>query len=319
MRLTRRGGAGSSEPEGECAQDGTVGSGDAAAGGAPEDAAPTPAAVERAPSTHREHGLRPGLDGLRDLVDRLLAEDGCPWDRAQTLDTLRPYLLEEAHEVLEAMHDARAHRAELGDLLFQIVLHAALRERAGDFDLDRVIDGIVDKMIRRHPHVFGDASVRDSAEVLRNWARIKSAERAAKGAADDASILSGLPPDMPALHAAHRVGEKASRVGFDWPNARQALAKVREEVEELDAALAAGGSAAIEHELGDLLFAVASVARLADQHGEMALRSALARFTRRFRAVEDRLRARGLDVHAVGTEALETLWEEVKREENAVR
>jgi len=166
-------------------------------------------------------------------------------------------------------------------------------------------------MIRRHPHVFADAVVADSAEVLRRWSRIKAEERAGRSDADR-SILSGLPPNLPALHAACRMGEKAGRVGFDWAGPHEALAKVREEIAELEGALAAGKPEAIEHEIGDALFALASVARLAAHNPEMALRSALARFARRFRRVERELEERGRDIHAVAPVELEALWNEVK-------
>src|SRR5207344_318375 len=170
-------------------------------------------------------------------------------------------------------------------------------------------------MVRRHPHVFGDATVTDTAEVLRNWSRIKSAERADKGATADTSILSGLPPELPALHAAHRMGEKAARVGFDWPTAAAAMSKVHEEIGELEEALASGVPGRVAHELGDTLFALASVGRLADLNAEVALREALARFTRRFRGIERALAAAGRDIHAVPQPELEALWDAEKAAE----
>jgi MazG family protein len=175
-----------------------------------------------------------------------------------------------------------------------------------------VITDEIAKMVRRHPHVFGDTTVADSAEVVRNWSRIKAEERAGSASADQ-SVLSGLPAALPALHAAARLGEKAARVGFDWPSATAALAKVREELAELEEALAAGTPGRVEHEIGDLLFAVASVARLAEQSPEMALRRALARFARRFRAMEAAARESGRDIHALSAPELETLWQEAKR------
>ena len=259
------------------------------------------------------------MSGFRELVDvvaRLRAPDGCPWDREQTHASLRPCLLEECYEVLDAIDrgSPTALREELGDLLLQIVFQAQVATEAGAFTIEDVIADEVAKMVRRHPHVFADATVADSAEVVRNWSRLKAAERAERGV-EDPSVLSGLPPALPALHAASRMGEKAARVGFDWPSAAAALAKVREEVAELEEALASGDAARIEHEIGDTLFALASVARLADQSPEMALRSALARFARRFRVVEAAVRANGRDIHALTPDELEALWVEAKRVE----
>jgi MazG family protein len=257
------------------------------------------------------------FDELVDVVRRLRGPDGCPWDREQTPQSLRGCLLEEAYEVLDALDrdDPVDLRDELGDLLLQIVMQADMARAADRFTIDDVVAGIVDKMIRRHPHVFGDATVADTTEVLRNWSRIKSAERAARADDVDRSILSGLPPELPALHAAHRMGEKAARVGFDWPSAAAAMHKVREEVAELEEALASGRPARIAHELGDVLFAIASVGRLADHNAEICLREALARFARRFRGMERALGAAGRDIHAVPQAELESLWEAEKAAE----
>lgn len=257
---------------------------------------------------------------FRDLVDvvaRLRGPGGCPWDREQTHESLRACLLEECYETLDAIDrgDLAALREELGDVLLQIVFQAQVAAEAGHFTLDDVIADVSAKMVRRHPHVFANATVADSAEVLRNWSRIKAAERAERGETADPSVLSGLPPALPALHAAARIGEKAARVGFDWLSPTAALAKVREEIAELEEALASGVPARIEHELGDAFFALASVARLAAQSPEMALRQALTRFGRRFRAVEAAVRASGRDIHTLTPGELEQLWTEVKRSE----
>jgi len=256
---------------------------------------------------------------LVDVVARLRAPGGCPWDREQTPESLRACLLEECYETLDAIDrgDPQALREELGDLLLQIVFQAQVASEADRFVLEDVIADVIAKMVRRHPHVFGDATVADSAEVMRNWSRIKAEERASRGEAADPSILSGLPPALPALHAAARIGEKAARVGFDWPSPTAALAKVREEIAELEEALASGTPARIEHELGDALFALASVARLAEQSPEMALRQALTRFGRRFRAIEAAVRESGRDIHSLTPDELETLWTEAKRAEPA--
>jgi len=256
---------------------------------------------------------------FRDLVDvvaRLRGPGGCPWDREQTHESLRPCLLEECYETLDAIDrgDPQAIREELGDLLLQIVFQAQVAAEAGAFTVEDVIAGIIDKMVRRHPHVFGDATVSGSAEVVRNWSRIKAEERAGRGAADP-SVLSGLPPALPALHAAARMGEKAARVGFDWASSAAALDKVREELAELEEALASADPSRVEHELGDVLFALASVGRLAHQSAEMALRRALTRFDRRFRAMEDKVRRIGRDLHDLTPAELDALWNEAKGNE----
>ncbi len=250
---------------------------------------------------------------LVDVVARLRGSGGCPWDREQTHQSLRPCLLEECYEVLDALDraDPSALREELGDLLLQIVFHAQIATEAGQFSVADVSADVAAKMVRRHPHVFGDATVVDSAEVTRNWSRIKAEERARRGA-EDASVLSGLPPELPALHAAARLGEKAARVGFDWPSPAAALGKVREELRELEEALADGRPERIEHEIGDLLFALASVARLAGHSPEMALRQALARFGRRFRRMEATVQASGRDIHALTAAELDAVWVEAK-------
>ena len=256
---------------------------------------------------------------FRDLVDvvaRLRGPGGCPWDREQTHESLRPCLLEECYETLDAIDrdDPQAIREELGDLLLQIVFQAQVAAEVSAFTVEDVIAGVIDKMVRRHPHVFGDATVSGSAEVVRNWSRIKAEERAGRGAADP-SVLSGLPPALPALHAAARMGEKAARVGFDWASSADALGKVREELAELEEALASADPSRVEHELGDVLFALASVGRLADQSPEMALRRALTRFDRRFRAMEDKVRRTGRDLHDLTPAELDALWNEAKRNE----
>ena len=256
---------------------------------------------------------------FRDLVDvvaRLRGPGGCPWDREQTHESLRPCLLEECYETLDAIDrdDPQAIREELGDLLLQIVFQAQVAAEVGAFTVEDVIAGVIDKMVRRHPHVFGDATVSGSAEVVRNWSRIKAEERAGRGTADP-SVLSGLPPALPALHAAARMGEKAARVGFDWASSADALGKVREELAELEEALASADPSRVEHELGDVLFALASVGRLAEQSPEMALRRALTRFDRRFRAMEDKVRRTGRDLHDLTPAELDALWNEAKRNE----
>ena len=249
------------------------------------------------------------LPRLVEIMQRLLSPTGCPWDREQTLATLRPYVVEEAHEVVDAIDSGSPSelREELGDLLLQIVFQSELARVQGWFGPDDVVDAICDKLVRRHPHVFGDAVVRDSGEVLANWEVIKAEEKRGRG------VLEGVPKALPALLRALRVGEKAARVGFDWPDRAGARAKVNEELAELDDALARGDRAAIEHELGDVLFALVSVARKADIDPEAALRATLDRFGQRVRAVETEVASRGQALSALSAAELDVLWEKAKR------
>lgn len=237
------------------------------------------------------------LTGLVEVMNRLLAEDGCPWDREQTLATLRPYLIEEAYEALEAIDsgDVAGHRDELGDVLFQIVFQAALRAREGAFGIDDVCAAVEHKMKSRHPHVFADAVVKDSAEVLKNWSVLKAAEHERAG--KRRKTLDGVPAALPALLRAQRLGEKAATVGFDWPDVTGVRAKLAEEIAEFDAALAAApeiprdpaAQKAIEDELGDVLFTLTRLASKLGFSPEDALRGAIARFSARFNAMEDRV------------------------------
>jgi MazG family protein len=246
-------------------------------------------------------------------MDRLLGDDGCPWDREQTLASLRPYLLEEAHEVLEAMDDPQRHRKELGDLLFQIVFQSALREREGAFDVEDVIAAIRDKMIDRHPHVFGpDREVLDADEVTRRWEARKQIERANEGEA----TLS-VPRGLPALHRAARMQDKAAALGFDWPDVEGALGKLEEELGELERARASGSAAAMTDELGDVLFVLVRVAGKLGIDAEAALSHANAKFERRFAHVLRAAAARGQAPASLGLAGLDALWDEAKRLEAA--
>jgi len=253
------------------------------------------------------------LERLVDIMARLRSPGGCPWDREQDLKTLRPYLVEEAFEVLEAIEDddVSEHRRELGDLLLQIVFHARIREEEGRFSFADVADAISDKLVFRHPHVFGSARVSGSGEVLHNWAKLKEQEKIAAGRTE-ISALDGVPRAMPALVRSERLGEKASRAHFDWPDLASVRAKVDEELRELDGALAAGDAARVEDELGDALFAVAQLARLAQVHPEDALRAAASKFERRYRLMEKLCRERGLDFAALDARAQDGLWNEAK-------
>ncbi len=253
------------------------------------------------------------LERLLAIMARLRGPDGCPWDREQTLATLRPYLLEETYEVLEAIAsgDAREHREELGDLLLQIVFQAQLAAEEGRFDFADVAEAISTKLVSRHPHVFGDADVRDAEGVMKQWVALKQKEKAAKGGG--LSVLEGVPREMPALARAERLTEKASRIGFDWPDARGARDKVAEELREVDAAVASGDRAAVEDEIGDLLFAVANLARKLSIPPEEALRGAVARFIERFQFIESELARRGVPHGGATLEQMDELWDRAKQ------
>lgn len=252
------------------------------------------------------------------LMQRLLAPDGCPWDREQDFASVRRYVLEEACEVIDAI-EANDHEQladELGDLALQVVFLAELLRREGKFGPDDVLRGVVEKLVRRHPHVFEDVVVDGSAEVLRNWEAIKANEKQNRG------ILDGVPRSMPALSRAQRMSEKVSRVGFDWPDPSGSRAKVDEEVRELDEAIVGGDKAEVEHELGDLLFALVNLARHQGVDAELALRKSADRFKERFAHVERRVREKhggwpkGSDekpARGLALDELDGFWEEAKR------
>ncbi|MEM7200838.1 MAG: nucleoside triphosphate pyrophosphohydrolase [Planctomycetota bacterium] len=252
----------------------------------------------------------PELENLIDVVARLRAPDGCPWDRKQTEATMAPHLLEEAYEAVDALGsgDVAHSREELGDVLMNVLMIAQIAGEASRYSLEHVARGIADKLVRRHPHVFGDAVAADADGALANWEAIKRNE----GAGKPRGALAGLPADLPALLLAFRVGQKASRRGFDWPDARGPRAKVDEELTELDAALAAADREAATEELGDLLFSVANLARHAGLEPETALRAAVAKFRRRFEFVETQL---GDRFPEADLEEMEALWERAKQTE----
>jgi MazG family protein len=244
------------------------------------------------------------------IVARLRGEGGCPWDRAQTPQTLRPYVLEEAYEVLDAIDrdDPADLRKELGDVLFQLALLSQMASEAGRFDMVDVLKGINRKMVVRHPHVFDDdydESV--PANGIAAWEKRKAAERSA-----DSSALDGVPQALPGLLRAHRIAEKAGAVGFDWPDASGVRAKLDEELAELDEAMASGDEQAIADELGDVLFTVVNLGRHLPVGAETALRGATAKFEARFRALEAELVRRGIAPHDADADTLEAVWQEVK-------
>jgi nucleoside triphosphate diphosphatase len=265
------------------------------------------------------------LRELLAIMQRLRAADGCPWDREQTFASIAPYTIEEAYEVADAAErgDMQHLKDELGDLLFQVVFHAQMAQEAAQFDFDAVAGAICDKLLRRHPHVFGEAGPLSPAEQGVAWERIKAAERSAANAAGadgvEHSHLSGVPHALPALMRAYKLSKRAARVGFDFEHPSQTADKVAEELAEVrDAANGAGAgqaSQAIFEEIGDLLFAAANLARKLDVDAEAALRSANEKFERRFRGMESLAARRGQIFADLNLDAQERLWQEVKRGE----
>jgi tetrapyrrole methylase family protein/MazG family protein len=243
---------------------------------------------------------------------RLRGEGGCPWDREQTRTSLRPYLIEEAHEVVQAIDEgSRDHLVEeLGDLLFQVVFHSQLGAEAGEFTMEDILDRVCDKMTRRHPHVFGDRPLADSREALAQWERIKQEETGATR-----SALDGVPRSLPALLRAQRLQSKAARVGFDWTRWRDAWNKVGEEMREAEEALSTEDEGRVADELGDLLFSIVNVARLRGMDAEDCLRLASEKFTRRFEKMEAQMKAGGGTVTDASAEDLDRAWEAVKTAE----
>ncbi|CAN5502402.1 hypothetical protein BH11ARM1_BH11ARM1_07230 [soil metagenome] len=247
------------------------------------------------------------LDQLADVTDRLLGPGGCPWDQAQTHESLKKYMLEEAYEVIDAIDsgDEAGFQEELGDLLLQPVLHAQMKKLAGRFDIDAVAQGITEKLIRRHPHVFGDAVADTPEEVLKNWDKIKQTE---KGSVPR-SLLAGVPKSMAALLRAQEISKRAVRVGFEWPDIEAVFDKMHEEEAELREAIASGDIVEIESELGDLLFTVVNIARWSGVEAEQALRRMLDRFTSRFMQMEQNS-VKPLD--ELSAAEWESLWQEAK-------
>jgi tetrapyrrole methylase family protein/MazG family protein len=265
-----------------------------------------------------------GIAHLVDVVAQLRGPNGCPWDREQTLESLKPYLIEEAYELIDTIEsgDVAHHREELGDVLLQVVLQAEIRRESGDFDFEDVAESIAEKLVRRHPHVFGDVSVSDSEDVVRRWEAIKLEERKAKGGAEDggvASALEGIPRHLPALHKAQRMQQRASKVGFDWEDASGALAKVEEEIEEIREAIASGEQDEIRDEFGDIVFALVNVARFLGVHAEGALDRTNRKFSRRFREVERRIAAQYRLMSDCTLEELDREWDTIKQEERQAK
>lgn len=252
---------------------------------------------------------------LLDIMARLRGADGCPWDREQTRSSLKPFLLEEAYEVLEAIEDGdESHLAEeLGDVLLQVVFHAQIGAEDGTFDMAEVLRRLNDKLTRRHPHVFGDARAATAGDVLRQWELLKVRE--SEQAGRRRSLVDGVPRALPALLRAQRTQGKAARVRFDWPDAAAALDKVEEELREAREAMAGGDPARVREELGDVLFSTVNAARLAAVDAEDALHSAIEKFRERFAAMEAALAAQGKSVTTVDPDELERSWQTAKARE----
>ncbi len=261
----------------------------------------------------------PLFEALLSLMDRLRAEGGCPWDREQTHASLRPYLIEETYEALEALDVGETGHIveELGDVLFQVVFHCQIAREQGEFTMADVLQAVIQKMTRRHPHVFGNTEVANSGEALRQWEQIKRTEAGAEGT--PRSALDGVPKSLPSLLRAQRLQVKARRVGFDWPTWREAWSKVREEMVEADEAMVAGDADRVKAELGDLLFSLVNVARLLEIDAEGSLRQAAETFTRRFKEVEAAMRAEGRQVDEASPEELDRQWLAVKSREGLER
>jgi len=248
------------------------------------------------------------FDELVEVMEKLRGKDGCPWDREQSHESLKPYIIEETYEVLDAIdrEDDSELREELGDLLLQIVFHAQIAAEQRRFTMDDVAASIVEKLKRRHPHVFGNVEVEDSREVLRNWEEIKKQE-------GKDSVLEGVPDVLPALLKAQRIQEKVGRVGFDWEHIEGAFAKVHEEIDELDRAVKEGDQTGIEDEFGDILFSLVNVARFLNIDAEESLRQTTRKVSKRFQYIEKRIAQKGdRPIEEYSLEELDALWDEAK-------
>jgi tetrapyrrole methylase family protein/MazG family protein len=251
---------------------------------------------------HKEFG------DLVNIMARLRGNEGCPWDRRQTRESLRPFLIEETYEILEAMDEGNDQglREELGDLLFHIVFMARIAQEEGAFSISDVISGVAEKMIRRHPHVFGDSEVSGPHEVEANWAKLKAEEK------PRGSLMEGLPLHLPALMRAYRLTQRASKVGFDWEKEDQVWTKLEEELKEFQAALSEGKKERLRDELGDILFTLVNLARFLGVDPEDALRRVTNKFVRRFQYIERQLHEEGKEPHEASLAEMDALWEESK-------
>ena len=255
------------------------------------------------------------IERLLEIMQKLRGPGGCPWDQKQTHDSLKSDLIEEAYEVIDAIEsgESSALEEELGDLLLQVVFHSQIAAEQGDFKLSDVATGIADKLVRRHPHVFGDVQVAGTGEVLRNWDAIKKAEK--KEADKPASIVSGIPRHLPALQKAHQVQKRAARAGFDWKHIDDVFDKLHEEIEEVKEAIRRKNDGEIRDEVGDLLFSVVNVSRFLGHNPEELLNHNIKKFIRRFQSVEEQVHAAGKEITEFTLEELDTLWDIAKAQE----
>lgn len=255
------------------------------------------------------------MEELLAVMRKLRGPDGCPWDREQTLESLKSDLIEEAYEVIDAIEDGNcsALEEELGDLLLQVVFQSQICEEDGHFEFSDVANAIIDKLKRRHPHVFGDVQVSGSSEVLQNWDAIKKAEK--KEGDKPASIVSGIPKHLPALQKAHQIQKRAARAGFDWQHIDDVFDKLHEEIDELKEAISREHDPDIRTELGDLLFSVVNVSRFLGHNPEELLNHNIKKFVRRFKRVEEKVHATGRAFKEFSLEELDAFWDEAKREE----
>ena len=258
-----------------------------------------------------QNGQNNPLQRLVELMATLRGPDGCPWDRKQTPESLKPFLVEECYEVVDAIEDGAPAkvRDELGDLLFQIIFHARIAEEAGQFSINDVITAIHEKMTRRHPHVFGDDKLSTDKEVLSNWEEIKRKE---KGHEDRKSILEGVPKELPSLLRAHRLQERAARVGFDWAHLNEAMPKLDEEIAEFKESLKSEDAGKIEEELGDVFFMLVNISRFLGVNPEDALRKTISKFIHRFRYIEEHAEQAGRSLNDMTLDEMERLWQESK-------
>jgi tetrapyrrole methylase family protein/MazG family protein len=245
------------------------------------------------------------------LMAKLRSPEGCPWDRKQTPESLKPFLIEECYEVVDALGESSPDKVkeELGDLLFQIIFHSRIAEERGQFTINDVISTNVEKMVRRHPHVFGDAQLSTDKEVLANWEEIKKKE---KGHENRKSILEGVPRHLPSLLRAHSLQERAARVGFDWSKIDEALPKLDEEIAEFKDSLKQKDAAGIEEELGDIFFMLVNISRFVDVNPEEALRKTISKFIHRFRYIEEHAVTEGRLLTDMTLDEMESLWQESK-------
>lgn len=255
------------------------------------------------------------FENLTNIVDTLMGENGCPWDKAQTRETLKPYIIEESYEVLEALDEGNPHKImdELGDLLYQILFHAKIAAQKNEFDIKDVIESLSDKMIRRHPHIFAEGKLHTPDQVVHQWEEIKKQE---KGNRDHKSALDSVPPHLPGLMRAQKLQKKAAKHGFDWSRIEEVFAKLDEEIAEFKEAVLAGKNEDVAGELGDILFVLVNISRFKKIDAEEALRQTNSKFIRRFKYIEEEIAKQGKIMKDTPLEELEKYWQDAKKIES---